>query len=288
MIKLIKDLILEQKEKNFREYFKKIFKKSYSIENNPFLQQIEQVSFSNFLIFFDFSKFFELKQNKKQNVKNHLESLILPYQHKCFESMEAYKFKHRTMTKPVSPSLQLQMKKDLLQIQDFFSESLENQLKSTEIFPETLPKLITVIFSSNKIKLNDVSLSEKESMEVFIDKLQARTSLTGEPIREIDKNSISIITIPFFHSEEVDFFMGNKENLRENLLKIERNNEYFMKKKESFKWETIDHGDVFIVFGDIKFKNDFPPECITFEFKANVVCDYFSCAECKIKCKFCF
>ena len=219
-------------------------------------------------------------------MKNHLESLLLPYQQKYFESLESYKTKHRNIKKPVDPSFQLQMKKDLLQIQDFFFESLENQLKSTEIFPETLPKLITVIFSSNKMKLNDVYLSEKESIDVFINNLQARTSLTGEPIREIDKNSLSFITIPFFHYEEVDFLMQNNENLRENLLKIEGINEYFMNKKESFKWETIDHGDILIVFGDIKFKNDFPPECITYEFKADVVWDYFSCAECKIKCKF--
>jgi len=39
-----------------------------------------------------------------------------------------------------------------------------------------------------------------------------------------------------------------------------------------------------MVVGDFKIKSDMPPECVSYNFPGKVQIDYFSCAECGIKC----
>lgn len=225
-------------------------------------------------------------------MKNHLESLLLPYQQKYFDTIETYKRECRSLEKSSDSFQQQKIKKNLIQIQDFFFESLENQLKSTQIFPETLPKLTSAIIFSNKMIIKDIYL-EKNLIADYLLKLKEMSLLTGEPIREIIIPTISIITVSFFHKEEVDSLLNfqrineNIDNFRENLLKMDGSEEYIVKNQDKFKFETLDHGDYIVVFGDIKFKNDYQSECITYDFKENSIWDYFSCADCKIKCEFC-
>ena len=181
------------------------------------------------------------------------------------------------------------MKKDLNQIQDFFFESLEKQLEITNVFPDNLPKIINTIIYSNRMKINDFYL-ENDKIDEFLVNLQAKTANTAEPIQEINKDSIFIIKNSFFHIEEVEYFLElnkNNENLNilcDSLRKIDGSQEYIYKNHKNFDFKNIDHGDVLTIFGEIKFKNDYAPECITYDFKADVAWDYFSCAECKIKC----
>jgi len=224
-------------------------------------------------------------------VKSHLEHLLLPYQQKYFETIETYKNKTRNLKKPKNVEEQQKIKKNLIQIQDFFFESLENQLKITEVFPNDLPKFVSILFHSNQIKINGIYI-ENDNIDGFLGKVQEKSMETGEPIREINKNTVSLITTSFFHKEEVEMLMDLDHNmkddkfLRDNLLKIDGSFEYVLKNQEKFNMNMLEHGDIIVIFGDIKFKNDYPPECITYEFKGNVAWNYYSCTECKIKCNF--
>ena len=216
----------------------------------------------------------------------------MPYQHKYFETVETYKIKTRNQQKAMNAAANLKMKKNLIQIQGFFIESLENQLKTTGIFPEQMPKLVTVRFGLNKIKMDNIYI-ENENIVNFFQKIQEKSIEIGEPIREFNPESVSFITVPFFNKEEAELLLAmyqKKEEsklLIENILsKIDGSKEYKLKIEEKLEMNHIDHGDMILILGDIKFRNDFPPECITFEFKANVAWNYFSCAECKIKCNF--
>lgn len=214
----------------------------------------------------------------------------MPYQHKYFETVESYKNKTRNQQKPMSAGANLKMKKNLVQIQGFFIESLENQLKTTGIFPEQMPKLVTVRFNSNKIKIENIYI-ENDNIVNFFQKIQEKSIEIGEPIREFNPESVVLITVPFFNREEAELLLTMYHKQEESKLlietilsKIDCSKEYRLKIGEKFEMNNIDHGDMIIIFGEIKFRNDFPPECITFEFKANVPWNYFSCSECKIKC----
>lgn len=214
----------------------------------------------------------------------------MPYQQKYFETIENYKSKNRQ--KLLNPSEKNTVKTNLIQIQQFFFESLENQLKKTEseIMPENLPKNITVILVCNKMRF-EISVDNNKAK--FFERINEGALHCGDAIKEIDVNSLSILKVEFFHKEELELLLnlyneiGKEDIFKEELLKIQGSEVLVLPNgEENLDWKTVEHGDVILIFGDFKFANDFPPECITFNFKENALWDYFSCEECNLKCRF--
>ena len=178
----------------------------------------------------------------------------MPYQHKCFETVESYKNKTRNQQKPMNADANLKLKKNLIQIQDFFIESLENQLKTTGIFPENIPKMVTVRFHSNQIKMENMSI-ENENIKIFFQKIQERSIELGEPIREFNPETVFLISVPFFNKEEAELLIAlhpHKDEfkvLKDNILsKIDGTKEYSLGNEEKFQMNNIDHGDMLIIF----------------------------------------
>lgn len=216
--------------------------------------------------------------------------MLLPYHQKYFESIENYKSKNKIkiQQKIIDKSI---INKNLFQIQNFFVESLESELEKYEskILPDNLPKTINAAFPLTKLKLNGITI-ENNTTKHFLGKIKESAIIFGEPIKEMDLLSLFLVKVDFFHNEEVKYLLNLYNDLEKNdilkkeLLNIPEVEAFVVGDKEKINWKTLEHGDTIIIFGEVKFANDYPPECITFNFNKESICDYFSCEDCKIKC----
>lgn len=216
--------------------------------------------------------------------------MLLPYHQKYFESIENYQNKNKIkiQQKIIDKSI---INKNIFEIQSFFVESLQNELSKYElkILPENLPKTVNIAFSLNKLKLNGITI-ENNTINHFLEKIKEKAITVGEPIKEVNLSSISFVKLDFFHIEEVNYLLNlYNDDEKIDILKTELLNipdvEFLgLGNKEKIIWKNLEHGDTIIIFGEVKFANDYPPECITFNFNKESICDYFSCEDCKIKC----
>lgn len=196
---------------------------------------------------------------------------------KSFASKMAEASKQKSATKLSQEELEKKLLEQLDALQKTFETSISLLVAAYEahmtnlapVNPWTLPVSVSLALPSRNLSFDGVIVQPQDTIKDVRTLLEKKLAEKGHAIKEYTKDNMFSLRRPFFSDGVTDGAVP------ETLLSDDT---------KSITQYKVEPGSVIVLKGDVVFEGDKPQQCITKWFVKgnNIVCDYFSCVECKL------
>lgn len=273
----IKVHIVNEREMKEKNYSKDKFKE-YCIQNN-ILDKSSR--FSN-VFFSNLNNFYLTYDSFLNDINNDFVDIVNIIENKDDEAMfkllnvKSIPFDEELMRKFSSKEEKINhIKKSKENIENSLLNSLDNFLKNLPSNPLNLPLSTSIKIVSENIKIDNVLVSRKDSINNLYSIVTKYFINKGDAVSNINKCQ--------FEVKKLSFYRDINENLQEKVEKIK------LDPNKLFLDYEIYSGEVIYLEGDLELKSKQVNKCIKKSFDSPVSIDFYKCDSCNLRwiCQFC-
>jgi len=168
------------------------------------------------------------------------------------------------------------------QIQKQYCQNVELKLKSYQFNEDLVDISVIIQVPRKKVHIENFLINPTMNMLDLMDFLISYFNKLNDPIQEFNPSTNYLIIIPWNLEKEIPLIFSKNDIFKE--ISQYQNIVYHNFDEDFMLRSLIKSKVILMVVGDFKIKSDMPPECVSYNFPGKVQIDYFSCAECGIKC----